>query len=245
MNGAHSRRRVAAHGFTLIETLIALVLMGVVLATLATITAQWMPNWNRGFARVQRAELISIAMERLVSDLGAALFITSNRDTKVPMFDGGALSVTFVRNALGPSARPGLEIVRIGETADRIGPALVRSRARFAPSTPGIDGLGKAAFADPVVLLRAPYRVSFLYAGRDGIWKNNWQNESNLPALVRITLRDAASDRVVALSTSAAVHVDRPAECVRPRNKRDCDALAEGGRPRQPRPRCAELGRRG
>jgi general secretion pathway protein J len=41
-------------GFTLIETLIATALMVAILAALATITAQWLPNWNRCFARVQR-----------------------------------------------------------------------------------------------------------------------------------------------------------------------------------------------
>ena len=38
-------------GFTLIETLAALALTGLVLSALATLTAQWLPNWNRGFAR--------------------------------------------------------------------------------------------------------------------------------------------------------------------------------------------------
>lgn len=33
-------------GFTLIETIVALALMGLVLSALASITAQWLPNWN-------------------------------------------------------------------------------------------------------------------------------------------------------------------------------------------------------
>ena len=35
-------------GFTLIETLAALALTGLVLSALAILTAQWLPNWNRG-----------------------------------------------------------------------------------------------------------------------------------------------------------------------------------------------------
>src|SRR5262249_51867755 len=65
-------RRRAAAGFTLIEALVATALMGMVLAALATITAHWLPNWNRGIGRVQRTELVSISLNRLVADLEAA-----------------------------------------------------------------------------------------------------------------------------------------------------------------------------
>ena len=58
-------------GFTLIEMLVAMVLMVGILAALATVTAQWLPNWNRGFAHVQRTELFGRGIERLVADLSA------------------------------------------------------------------------------------------------------------------------------------------------------------------------------
>ena len=90
------------------------------------------------------------------------------RETERPLFEGTELAVTFVRSALGPNTRPGLEIVRLAETADRRGPTLVRSRAPFAPrDLPAAH----AYFADPVVLLSVPYRASFSYAGRDGVWR--------------------------------------------------------------------------
>ena len=73
--------------------------------------------------------------------------------------------------------------------------------------------IGQPNFANPVVLLRSPYRISFAYAGRDGIWKNTWQNASELPATVRMTVRDATSGRTLSISTTALVHVDLPAAC--------------------------------
>src|SRR6516225_9285550 len=91
----------ASAGFTLIETLIATALMVAILAALATITAQWLPNWNRGFARVQRTELLSLGLERVVADIAAAQFVPPGAGTKRPLFDGAALSVIFVRSALG------------------------------------------------------------------------------------------------------------------------------------------------
>src|SRR5262245_54490279 len=100
-------------GFTLLEALVAIALMGVILAALASITSQWLPNWNRGIARAQRAELVRLALDRLVADLGASEFISPNRDSNAPLFDGTEYSVTLVRSAIGPNTRPGLEIVRI------------------------------------------------------------------------------------------------------------------------------------
>lgn len=208
------RDRRGCSGFTLIETLIATLLMAIILGALATITAQWLPNWNRGFARLQRAELSGRGLERIVADLAAAQFIPAFGDAKSgPLFDGGELSITFVRSSLGPNARPGLEIVRIAEAADARGLAVVRVRAPFVPLLPGasLDGI---AFADPIVLMRAPYRLTFAYAGADRVWRDSWRGGSELPTLIRLTIRDAASSRTLALSTITTVHVNAPAEGV-------------------------------
>lgn len=211
--------RSAIAGFTLVEALVSMVLMGVVIATLATITAQWLPNWSRGFARVQRSELVALALDRIVADLAAAEFMPPNRETRQPLFEGTELSVTFVRTALGPNTRPGLEIVRIAETADRRGPALVRSRAPFAPrALPA----AQTHFSDPVVLLSVPYRASFSYAGRDGVWRVNWLDAKELPAAVRLIVRDAAAGRTLSISTATMIHAQLPAACVAPKADHEC-----------------------
>src|SRR5215471_8777472 len=126
-------QREKCSGFTLIEALIAIALMGVILAALASITSQWLPNWNRGIARAQRSELVSIALDRLIADIGASEFVSPNRDTQAPLFDGTEFSLTLVRSAVGPNVGPGLEIVRIAEINDKSGLLLVRSTKTFAP----------------------------------------------------------------------------------------------------------------
>ncbi|MFZ3248833.1 MAG: prepilin-type N-terminal cleavage/methylation domain-containing protein, partial [Pseudolabrys sp.] len=164
-------QREKCSGFTLIEALIAVALMGVILAALTSITSQWLPSWNRGIARAQRSELVRIALDRLIADLGVSEFITPNRDTKIPLFDGTEFSVTFVRTAIGPNARPGLEIVRIAAIPNKGAPVLVRATKPFAPLGSNTTLLPDSDFANPIVLLRSPYLVSFAYAGRDRIWK--------------------------------------------------------------------------
>jgi general secretion pathway protein J len=223
MTRGRVRARRAVAGFTLIEALAAVMLMGMVVAAFATVTAQWMPNWNRGFARVQRSELLDVALARLVADLSAAEFVPADRTANGPLFEGTELGVTFVRSGFGPNTRPGLEIVRIAETADRNGPALVRSRTPFVP----VAAAAQFPAADPVVLLRAPYRVTFAYAGQDRAWRNAWVGATVLPSAVRLTVRDAVTQRALSVSTATVIHAELPAACVG-KEGRDC-----GGAPRR------------
>jgi general secretion pathway protein J len=221
-------------GFTLIEMLIATALMVAILSALATVTAQWLPNWNRGFARVQRTELASVGLERIVADLAAAEFILPFGKAKTPLFEGAELSVTFVRSALGPNTRPGLEIVRIAETADQRGLAMVRQSAPFWPLAP--DGSGAPPrFGDPVVLVRAPYRVSLSYAGPDRVWRGTWGGVPTLPTAVRVLLRDAATSQTLAVSTAATVHVNVSPQCIGSQNVTAC-ALGKTGETDAPGP---------
>jgi general secretion pathway protein J len=86
----------------------------------------------------------------------------------------------------------------------------------------------------PVVLLRAPYRLSFAYAGPDRKWVNAWKDADRLPAMIRLTVRDAASERVLSVSTVAPVHVQIPSDCTKPdgncSDKRNPDGTSDQGK---------------
>ena len=210
----HRRRPTDVAGFTLFEALVATALMGMILAALGAITAQWLPSWNRGFVRTQRSELFNVALNRLAADVSAAEFITPNRGTRQPIFEGGSSALTLVRSSIGPNTEPGLEVVRIAESSDRQGIALVRTRAPFAPFGFGDVSASQLTFTDPVVLLRAPFRVSFSYSSGDGVWHDTWQNMIQLPAAVRFLVRDQTSGRTLAISSAAMVHVELPTSCL-------------------------------
>jgi general secretion pathway protein J len=225
-------RRRAIAGFTLVEALLATALMGAILAAIATVTAQWLPNWNRGFIRVQGTETLAVGLERIIADLAAAEFVTAGANIRQPVFDGTELSVTFLRTAIGPNTRPGLEVVRIMETAGEKGLATVRSHARFVPmSRDGVEV--QPPPTNPVVLIRAPYRVTFAYAGVDRVWRPTWRGEGELPAAIRVQLRDAATDRTLSVSTATLVRANMPADCVFAEVIADC--LTRPLTPGQPR----------
>jgi general secretion pathway protein J len=224
-----SHRRTAEAGFSLIEALVAVALMSAVLAALATVTAQWLPNWRRGFVIVQQSELLEVGLERLVADLSAAAFVPPGGNSLHPLFVGNPGSIVFVRTALGPNTRPGLEVVRIAEPVDDHGPVLVRSRARFTPLAPDAPTGTLPTFKDPVVVLHAPYRVSFSYAGKDGKWKRTWEDKALLPRAIRIIVRDSATQLPFSASTIAMIHVDASAVCGSAGKASDCGHNSSNG----------------
>ncbi|WP_026608361.1 PulJ/GspJ family protein [Methylocapsa acidiphila] len=205
-----------AQGFTMIEALVAVALTGLIFAILATVTAQWLPNWKAGFHRTQRVELLGLGLDRIVADLVAAEFV-SGEGTR-PLFEGGPSSATFVRTALGVSGTPGLEIVRLAE--DEESHNLVRARAPFRPIRAG--EVSALEFTNPIALVRDAYRLTFSFAGHDRDWRETWRDATLLPEAVRVTVRDRASDEIIAVSTATLLHVNAPAECVRANSALGC-----------------------
>ncbi len=218
MMAACRRKDIRQSGFTLIETLAALVLMGLLMSALVAMTSQWLPNWNRGFDRIQRSESVSIALDRISADIGASEYMRPDRQTKNILFDGSKSSMIFVRASFGPNAGRGLEVVRIAEATDRDGIVLTRSHAIFMPGA-----AGEPNFADPVVLLHAPYRLTFSYADRDRGWKDSWRDSRVLPAAVLLTVRDASTGRVLPISRIAVTHISASVDSLCAKAAGGCD----------------------
>ena len=205
-------------GFTLLEALLAIFLMAVLLGVLATLVGQWLRNWDRGLVRTQQVELLATGLNRLLADIAAAEFVSPNRPVNTPVFDGERQQITFVRSAFGPNAVPGLEVVRIAETVDERGPALVRMTAPFAMSVAGLT------FSAPVVVLRGNYHSFFSYAGPDRVWREAWRGMGELPRAIRVSVRD----RDAVLATSTSVRAEVPARCVTAANFAACVRAREG-----------------
>jgi general secretion pathway protein J len=230
MKRANSDSLVA--GFSLIEAMATLALTATIIVALSSVAGQWLPNWRRGFVDLQRADLLGVGLERLVDDLSAAEYVTPSAGPPAPLFEGDGSSVIFVRSAIGPDAYPHLEIVRLAEIKEDRGLAMVRTRARFAPTAPGAPAQA-IAFGDPVTLIRAPFHITFAYAGPDRLWLQSWKGRERLPEAVRITVRDTVANRVLSASTVARVRVTGPGAPKPQAQANAASALPAPGQPKQ------------
>jgi general secretion pathway protein J len=221
-------------GFTLLEALVATLLMTFIFAALAAVTAQWLPSWNRGFMAVQRVEITATGLDRLADDLAAAEFVSATATSNAPFFDGQELSVIFVRSKLEPNAGRGLEVVRIAEIGDDAGPTLVRSTAPLPTGPNQSPDLRGLEFANPVVVMRPPYRVSFEYSGPDRVWHDSWRGQTQLPGAVRIKVRDNATSTLLTVTTTAFVHAQLPARCTWPSEFESCTGIIADAQSRAP-----------
>jgi len=228
MMALRARRYDASEGgFTLLEALAATMLMGVILAALATITAQWLPNWNRGMMRIQASDRIALAFERIVADLAATEIVFSTSDPRYPVFDGTDRSVVFVRTALGPNAIPSLDLVQISMVDTDGENAVVRSRAPLLPTSLVAVTGRRPIFSEPVVLLRGSYHLSFMYAGEDRVWHPGWRSQSELPRTIKINLEDLTAQRPRSLATAVAGYAKAPVECLLAKSMTDCRAVRQ------------------
>jgi general secretion pathway protein J len=72
------------------------------------------------------------------------------------------------------------------------------------------------------VLIRAPFRVMFSYAGPDQVWQRDWRDQKQLPDKIRVAVRDGMTGQMLAVSSAAILHVNAPAECARAKNTKSC-----------------------
>jgi general secretion pathway protein J len=209
-------------GFTLVEALVSTVIMTFILATLATITSQWLPAWNHGFTQLLRTQMLATSLDRLSDDLASALFVSVGPADSPPLFDGEESSVTFVRSTLTPNADHGVQVVRIAEVSDDAGLSLVRSTATL-PIGAGQASIGDTlSFVEPVVVISSLYRVSFSYASSDRLWRDKWQNQLVLPRAIRIQIRDAATSELLTATTVTRIYAELPVRCTWTGNVTNC-----------------------
>jgi general secretion pathway protein J len=192
------RRNDAEGGFTLLEALASVAVVGLILMAIGAVAGQWLPHWRHGFEAAQNADLIAQALDRIAADLGAAEYAHLDPATEGPLFRGAADAVAFVRSSSGPGAAPGLEVIRIGAVSTDQGVETQRAHATFMPGAIG-------SFRDGATLLRPPFRLALAYAGPDGRWLPSWSGGKTLPRAVRLTVSGANNVGVASSAVSLKV----------------------------------------
>ncbi len=167
-------------GFTLLEVLVSLVILGLLLAGLAQGTQFGLRVADRQAAAIAAtADLDST--DRVLRGLIAQM--DPGTLTAAPLLDATANGLAFTTNldSVAPAAGIGMADIGIGVSRDH------RLVLRWAPHSHAIR-LGPAPAATETTLLPGVARADFAYCcGPDGGFVSQWASH-DLPSLVRITL---------------------------------------------------------
>ena len=181
-------RRRTLSGFTLIETVISLVLLSFIALIGYQGLAFGMEQWRKGHEKLEFGYAYQQAMGWVRNSLGAAEKIVDQQvNRRDYLFDGGGHSVKFVTR-FERARRGGLYVTRLFHDADDN--SLQVSYYLYHPEVdPEKTGLEPAR----VTILEdiASLRISYYGTARgktSARWHDDWRKSSRLPQLIRLDL---------------------------------------------------------
>jgi len=226
-NGTLKDKLSRVGGFTLIETVVALVLTGLLLSTLSTISGGWLKRWDAGSRRAQDVETLLLSANRIANDIGSAIALPATPTHPVPLFRGLERQLTLIREGGSPGEK-GLEFIDL--LASRKG-GLLRARG----SASSITSLTDASSKDKMLLLSPDFAITFAYRGSNMIWQRNWIGET-LPSNVQMTISRQSGLPNAVWIFSVPIRAALPARCAAAGAFSDCELLAKGHQPETPTP---------
>ena len=215
----HQRPKPNEAGFTLLETIMALVLTGVLVTMLATITGLWLGRWDAGTRRAQDVETLGLAINRIANDISAAIALPQTTLRPMPLFLGAAQRIIFIREAGGQNGG-GLEVVKLA-TSEASG--LIRTNGPGAV----ITSIAQATFTDSAALLPPGFEIAFAYESAEHVWQEDWAGDL-LPRAVRVTLKRQAAEPGSGWTFIVPIKAGLPATCGAAANFATCKSIATG-----------------
>ncbi len=219
-------------GFTLVETLAALAIASAIILSTSALIHQGVFFFDRGTRTVDQVEQLTLAIESLTRDFGAARFVVQKNAngtraafTGVPAGEGGQAKILLVTAGGRASGPQGEEVVSITvETGDEL-TQLVRRRSAWPGPRMRLED---AKLQDAVILLKGKLDMSFSFSElmQNGtlVWHDCWTGETGLPHSVRLNLRDGVTGAGLLMAAEFPVYADAPAACTE--GKADCLSLA-------------------
>jgi prepilin-type N-terminal cleavage/methylation domain-containing protein len=235
-NDAHRGQQ----GFTLIEVLAAFAISSVIIMATAALMHSVVLSFDRGTSRVNGAERLLLAADRLAADIGSARFAKLTTPAgPVAAFRGDPTKIMFVgtavidparkRNGAGPPAE---EIVSIAVEHAGDTTKVVRRRGGWLGSRARFEDV---LLRDEVVLVEGLFDAGFAFARRnpDGtlVWSDRWTDAQSLPRLVKLNLRERVSGIDLFGGAEFVIHADAPAICARAGAAVDCVLKGQPGAP--------------
>lgn len=182
------------NGFTLIEMLIAMTLLGIMVMLLFSSLKIAAESWNAGEGKIIEVNKKAVVYQFFKSHLTSIRPATAQlseqdiNDNVEPrqVFQGQSRSMRFVSALPLSSARKGLQIFDIASKTSSDASTLMVSLTPYQQIEP--------AQPEPVVLLENVKAFGFAYFGKidendELVWHDEWVGSDHLPQLIKVTIR--------------------------------------------------------
>ena len=224
------RRRNSAAGFTLIELVLALALLGAMMVLLYSGLAFALRSWDAGEVNGRRTADRRIGENFLRREM-AELFPMRFKDAMAVKvaFEGGAQRWRFVSSRAPGITRGGLSLVGVEVESGATSRERNLVMRRAMPDDEAKD-FGPLDHAERTVLIEDVESVRFDYFGTESDftepkWYDAWPYTERIPRLVRLRIR--AADASLVADMVMRIEVSEEAGCLENSFQRVC-------RPRRP-----------
>ena len=181
--------RKASTGFTLIEVLLAMTLLGIMMVLLFSSLTTGAESWNRGEQKIAEVNSKAVVYQFFKRHIPTTrpLWDNFSGDERYFSFQGEKNKLTFVSTFPASASRKGLqkfEINFIEQDEQSVNVAI----SPFFPTTED-----KQWQKEEVVLLESVRDFKFSYFGQDTpnqepSWLDQWQEKSDLPLLIKVNI---------------------------------------------------------
>lgn len=188
--------RPAMHqgGFTLLEMLLSLTLLGLLLVGLFAAFSTVGRGWDAVAARMEQVEDMRLLSDFLRRQLGQAMAvrIKGEDQPQVYAFAGTAQQVRYVAPMQPLQHQGGVFLLELTVADGKQGKGL---QLRYAPYRPDLTWEEAFQDAEPVPVYEGLKAAEFAYFGatehgKEPEWLDKWEEGQRYPALLKLTLAD-------------------------------------------------------